>query len=194
MENSISISAVHIPTPASAESSLQISASDFRRSAAISSLPSAALSAAPRMYDALRKEKPNFCSSASVQARMLCGVTAPSASSILCQMVACALVEICCPTMDLTSAENKSSEPSRCITPILSIAAPSVLSRAFKWRISTSPYSIIAKQFASCYYRTSSSILEMAFFKEADVSIQVFPEIGEKTCRVLLGAEVRFCH
>ena len=54
--------------------------------------------------------------------------TVPSASCIRRQTVACALVEICCPTMWCTTAANRSGSTSRRIIPTRSMTSPIRLS------------------------------------------------------------------
>ena len=63
---------------------------------------------------------------------MASGVMSPNAPVRRLQMVTCAFVDICWPTMQLTSAANKSGVTSRRTGPIASMASASRSSRAFR--------------------------------------------------------------
>ena len=56
--------------------------------------------------------------------RMVSALTSPSVSCIRCQMVAWALVEICCPMMWWITEENSSGSAVRSICPTRSMTSP----------------------------------------------------------------------
>ena len=106
----------------------------------MSSLPSITLCATPRMYAAFLKVIPKLCSLASDRDNTEFGDITPRLLVILFQTVSCAFEEICCPTIELIRAENRSGLTSRFSSPIASIASPNLLSYCFRWAVCFFPY------------------------------------------------------
>ena len=92
------------------------------------------------MYSAFRKVMPKLCSFSTPAPRTAAASTAPNSSRIRFQMVACAFVEICWPTMWCTTAEKRSVSTSLSMCPACAMTAAIRSSLALRYAVSASPY------------------------------------------------------
>ena len=92
------------------------------------------------MYSAFRKVMPKLCSFSTPAPRMAAASTTPNSSRIRFQMVACAFVEICWPTMWCTTAEKRSVSTSLSMCPACAMTAAIRSSLALRYAVSASPY------------------------------------------------------
>ena len=92
------------------------------------------------MYSAFRKVMPKLCSFSTPALRTAAASTTPNSSRIRFQMVACAFVEICWPTMWCTTAEKRSVSTSLSMCPACAMTAAIRSSLALRYAVSASPY------------------------------------------------------
>ena len=92
------------------------------------------------MYSAFRKVIPKLCSFSTPAPRTAAASTTPNSSRIRFQMVACAFVEICWPTMWCTTAEKRSVSTSLSMCPACAMTAAIRSSFALRYAVSASPY------------------------------------------------------
>ena len=140
MQKSKIISAVHTPMPFRALNSRITSSSGFCQMPSKSNSPFWIFRAKSVMYSALRQLMPSSCNCSFPASRICSASTVPRAPRMRCQMVACALVEICCPTIWCTTAENRSVSTSRFTRPTWAITAPSFSSLPLRYSVSSCPY------------------------------------------------------
>ena len=140
MENIISISAVHAPTPSSPQSLARTSSSSMPFSASISNRPSRIFCAADFMYETFLNDIPNFFISSGGMAAIISGVILPTVPRILSHIVSCTFVDICCPTMQFASASKRSGMTRLLTRPIFSTASAILGSAFFRCAISAAPY------------------------------------------------------
>ena len=117
MQKSSIISAVQTPTPFRLLSSRMASSSGFCQMPSRSNSPLSIFRAKSVMYSAFRKVMPKLCSFSTPAPRTAAASTTPNSSRIRFQMVACAFVEICWPTMWCTTAEKRSVSTSLSMCP-----------------------------------------------------------------------------